>query len=259
MPFIIKEKRGDTNMFVSFDPYRTLGLPSVTYIKPQQMFQHIDVIRQAEAVLFPEYWQVNTLVYGLKKKIFPSIETYHIGHDKVEMTRMFQALFPEHMPYTEIKANTSVEREAVLETFYFPFVGKIPRSSMGNGVFYIEDLHTFSEYTGQTDVLYIQEYLPISRDLRVVWIGDRIVDAYWRESEGAFLNNLSKGGIASKGDIPIAALQLVERVATALNINHAGFDVAMVDNQPYLFEFNRLFGHSGVDPGIVKEAIKKAL
>jgi ribosomal protein S6--L-glutamate ligase len=35
-------------------------------------------------------------------------------------------------------------------------------------------------------------------------------------------------------------------VAEALDIDHAGFDVAMVDGYPYLLEFNRLFGNTGL-------------
>lgn len=28
--------------------------------------------------------------------------------------------------------------------------------------------------------LYVQEYLPIDCDLRIVWVGGRIMEAYWR-------------------------------------------------------------------------------
>jgi ribosomal protein S6--L-glutamate ligase len=36
------------------------------------------------------------------------------------------------------------------------------------------------------------------------------------------------------------------RMARNLGIDHAGFDIAMVDGHPYLFEFNRLFGNAGL-------------
>ena len=55
-------------MFITFDPFRTLGIPNVTYIKPENMFKEIDKVKGANYILFPEYWQVNSLVYGLKKE-----------------------------------------------------------------------------------------------------------------------------------------------------------------------------------------------
>lgn len=72
---------------VSFNPFRTIGMPGVRYVKPEHMFKDVDIIKEADVVLFPETWQVPALVYGLKKKIFPSIETLQLGFSKVEMTR----------------------------------------------------------------------------------------------------------------------------------------------------------------------------
>ena len=49
------------------------------------------------------------------------------------------------------------------------------------------------------------------------------------------------------GPIPQAAAELVTKVATTLGIDHAGFDIAMVDNYPYILEFNRMFGSQGIN------------
>jgi len=86
------------------------------------MFKELETIRQADIVLFPETWQAPALVYGLKKKIFPSIESLQLGFSKVEMTRALWTVAPEHVPYTEILASTPSNIEKVLETFPFPFV-----------------------------------------------------------------------------------------------------------------------------------------
>ena len=42
--------------------------------------------------------------------------------------------------------------------------------------------------------------------------------------------------------VPDGALQLAERVAKQLGVDHAGFDIAQVDGHFYLFEFNVRFG-----------------
>ena len=68
---------------VSFDAFRTLRLPDTLYIKPEQMFRHKSELAAADWVLFPEYWQLGGLLFGLKSRIFPSLASYLLGHDKV--------------------------------------------------------------------------------------------------------------------------------------------------------------------------------
>ena len=118
---------------------------------------------------------------------------------------------------------------------------------MGNGVFLIESQRDWQSYLALSPVIYAQEYLPIDRDLRIVWAGDRIVGGYWRiQSEQGFYNNIAKGGQVEDGILPSEAMALVERLATGLGIDHGGFDIAMVGHYPYVFEFNRIFGNQGL-------------
>ena len=46
--------------------------------------------------------------------------------------------------------------------------------------------------------------------------------------------------------IPKEAQDLVTFLAESLDINHAGFDVAMVGSVPYVIEINRIFGNQGI-------------
>lgn len=241
---------------VSFDVLRTLGFPAVEQVKPVHFFGHQDALRAADWVLFPEYWQLGPLLYGLKCRIFPSEASYRIGHDKVEMTRAFELVAAANTPLTLIEANRALQREQLWEAMCLPFVAKNPRASMGEGVWLIENRQDWHRYCEQADVLYVQEYLPIDRDLRIVIIGDRIVAAYWREQAAqGFYNNVARGGSVNHDPIPPQALQLALRVAAELGIDHAGFDIAMVGEHPFLLEFNRLFGSQGLDNAIVRDAI----
>lgn len=243
-------------MFVSFDIFRTLSFPDTRVLKPEQMFAEKELLRSADWVLFPEYWQLNALVHGLKCRVFPSLASYQIGHNKIEMTRAFQMLVPGNTPFTMIEANGPQEREKIWDAMPLPFVAKLPRASMGDGVWLIENRGDWQRYCECTDVLYAQEYLPIDRDLRIVVIGDRVVTAYWRhQADQGFYNNVARGGRVVHGEIPKAATELALRVARELGVDHAGFDVAMVGNHPYLFEFNRLFGNQGLQGGILRDAI----
>lgn len=237
----------DNMRLITFDPLRTLDMPDSIYVKPDRWTGHMDLIREADFLLFPEYWQAKILHFGFKKRIFPSISTYLIGHDKVEMTRMVQMMWPQNLPETIILPNCDSAGETILERFDFPFVAKSARASMGTGVWLIRDKQEWTHYTRHHDLLYVQEYLPIERDLRVVVIGRQVVTAYWRHRpEDGFHTNVARGGRIDPSQVPSGAVALVAEMATALQIDHAGFDIAEVDGQFFFFEFNRLFGTDGL-------------
>lgn len=236
--------------WVSFDIFRTLGFADTLQLKPEQLFKFRDDIQAAQWVLFPEYWQLNALVYGLKARVFPSEASYRLGHNKVEMTRAFELVAPANTPYTRIEANTPENAQRLWDEMPLPFVAKLPKASQGNGVWLIEDYADWRRYLARTEVLYAQEYLPIDRDVRVVIVGDRVVCAYWRQQAAqGFYNNVSKGGTVDHSPVPPQALELALRLASTLGIDHAGFDIALVGDHPYVLEFNRLFGNQGIPGG----------
>ncbi len=250
--FYYNVEEGNDMKLISFDVLRTYNIKDAHYIRPENFFKEKDNIVEADWVLFPQYWQINSLVYGLKKNIFPNISTYHLGHNKIEMTRAFMAVCPENTPYTEILSNTSTNQELILDTFSFPFIAKEVKNSMGNGVFLIENNKDFRVYCEKNEILYVQEKLPIDRDLRITYIGDEVVGAYWRiGSPDNFKNNVAQGGSISYDNIPNDAIILVDYIAKTLGVNHAGFDIAEIDGHYYILEFNVLFGTKGLlDAGV---------
>ncbi len=244
--------------WISFDIFRTLGFNDTKQLKPEQIFKHRDEISSANWVLYPEYWQLNALIYGLKARVFPSQASYLLGHNKIEMTRAFEMVAPANTPHTEIRANTPSNAEALWELMLLPFVAKLPKASQGSGVWLIKDRAEWRAYLEKTDVLYVQEYLPINRDIRVVIIGDTVVSAYWRlQSDQGFYNNVAKGGVIEQSAVPAQAVNLALHLAQTLDIDHAGFDIAMVGDHPYVFEFNRLFGNQGIEGG--EQKIREAI
>lgn len=244
--------------WISFDPLRTFSFPDTRFLKPDELFAQRELLSAADWILFPEYWQIGALVYGYQRRIFPSQASYLLGHNKIEMTRAFMAVAPEHVPETHIAANTPEQAAKLWSRMLLPFVAKIPRSSQGQGVWLIESMTDWKNYLAATDVLYVQEHLPIDRDIRIVRVGKQILTAYWRvQSPYTFHNNVSRGGDVDYSPVPEAAIALVEKVADALGIDHAGFDVAVVNGHPYLIEFNRLFGNAGIPGG--DECLRKAI
>ncbi|MFP4474508.1 MAG: RimK family alpha-L-glutamate ligase [Desulfatibacillaceae bacterium] len=232
---------------VTHNPLRSLGIPGTVHIKPGHMYREAATIREADLVLFPEYWQVNTLVHAFRRSIFPSLATYHLGHDKIEMHRALLAVCPENLPETLILGAGPRSEEEILDALDFPFVAKEVRNSCGSGVFLIENRRDWRGYAEANDVWYTQEYLPVKRDLRVVVIGNRAVAAYWRVAAmDSFHTNVARGGHVDYTGAPAPAVQLVERVARNLGVDHAGFDVIVADGHCHILEFNVFFGLRGL-------------
>lgn len=234
--------------FISFDPFRTVTMPDTRHVTSKQFYHQLSLLQEADWILFPEYWQVNILVYVLQKRIFPNSATYHLGHNKIEMTRAFTSVAPQHVPETHILSNTAENQDRVIHEFFsFPFVAKEVKSSSGQGVFLIENKKQWRDYCLHKDVLYVQEALPIQRDMRIVVIGRKAVTGYWRaQTLGRFHTNVAQGGEILFEDVSLQALVWVEWLAQQLGVNHAGFDIADINGHFYVFEFNRLFGNQGL-------------
>ena len=231
---------------VSFDPLRGLGLAQ-HFVKPEHWLRELPLLRTADVLLYPESWQVNGLCHVLRKAIFPNLASYRLGWDKIEMTRAFQLAVPEAIPETLILPASERGAEQALDTLGLPLVVKEPRNSMGRGVALIDSRADLLRWVGQAEVLYAQQYLPNSGDLRVVWVGRQVAAAYWRRNAQGFHNNVARGGEIDWNDVPAAAVDLVQRAAPLLGVDHAGFDVMMAGGQALLLEFNVLFGNDALN------------
>ena len=117
---------------------------------------------------------------------------------------------------------------------------------MGRGVYLINNDSDLRDYLEQVSPAYIQEYLPIDRDIRVVVIGRRIVHAYWRiASPDEYRSNLAVGGHISLDAVPEGARGLALRVARACCWNDVGIDICEHNGQFYILEANMKYGKEG--------------
>ena len=231
---------------VSFDPFRGMGLAR-EFVKPQHWLRDIELLRAADVLLGPETWQVNGRHHVLRKPIFPNLASYRLGWDKAEMTRAFQLAVPDAVPETLILPASVDAADEAIDRLGLPLVAKQLRNSMGRGVALLDDRPALLDWIRRNEVLYAQQYLPNDGDLRIVWIGRQVAAAYWRRNAGEFHNNVAQGGTIDFTEVPATALELVERAALALGVDHAGFDVLMFDGQPFLLEFNVLFGNEALN------------
>jgi ribosomal protein S6--L-glutamate ligase len=113
-------------------------------------------------------------------------------------------------------------------------------------VFLISTRDELDAYCALTNTAYIQEYLPIDRDIRVVVIGDKIVHAYWRiAAAGEFRTNLGCGGTISLDPVPEAARNLALHAARSCGWNDVGIDICMANGRLYVLEANMKYGKAG--------------
>jgi len=177
-------------------------------------------------------------------RIFPH-NYYHFLGNKIAQTDLFNLL---QIPQPRTKIYYGRDRlEPIERDFTYPFVAKAPiGSSRGRGVFLICRPEELSPYLKTHNPAYIQEYLPIERDLRVVVIDGNLVHAYWRiHVEGDFRNNVAQGGTVSFENIPAEALDFAMETALKCRFEEVGLDICEYGGKYYVLEANMVFGQEG--------------
>lgn len=220
---------------------RTLGVrPNFTDYSSRE----IDLIRKADKIYYPTTFYAD-LFDTMGKSTFPSYHTYKCVQDKIKQTALFELLSLPH-PRTRVFYGNR-QKKMILNHFSFPFIAKIPRgSALGRGVYLIHDEKELHDYLEQKGPAYVQEYLPMDRDIRVVVIGSRIVHAYWRIAPpGEFRSNVAVGGRISLNAVPEKARDLALQVARTCSWNDVGIDICEHKGHFYVLEANMKYGREG--------------
>jgi ribosomal protein S6--L-glutamate ligase len=205
----------------------------------------LDLLRNADTIYYPSTLYEDVFL-ALDKRVFPANYYRYMG-DKIKQTELFTLLGIPH-PRTRFYRDTPRVSQ-ILADFSFPFIAKIPRgSSRGRGVFLIRSREDLQNYLREHTPAYIQEYLPIDRDLRLVLVGANVVHAYWRIARpGEFRSNVSLGGRISLEDIPDDALRFAERVARLCKFDEVGLDICICEDKYLVVEANMVYGLKGFE------------
>lgn len=202
------------------------------------------LLRRSGKIYYPTAFYAD-LFDAMGKQTFPSYHTYKFAQDKIKQTALFQLLDLPH-PKTRVFYGKRTKK-MVMDHFSYPFIGKIPRgSAMGRGVFLIRDASDLDAYCTMTTPAYIQEYLPVDRDIRVVVIGRRVVHAYWRiAAPGEFRSNVAQGAAICLDSVPEEAKELALRTARACRWDDVGIDICRYRNRLLVLEANMKYGKEG--------------
>ena len=206
--------------------------------------QDAGLIREAEKIYYPTPFYAD-LFDAMGKATFPSYHTYKCVQDKIKQTALFDLLGIRH-PHTRVYYGKR-KKQGITQDFKYPFIAKIPRgSAMGRGVFLIRDEGDLQHYLDITHPAYIQQYLPIDRDIRVVVIGEDVVHAYWRVNPpDDFRSNVAVGGRIILDSIPEQAVDLARETAKRCGWNDVGIDICCHEGQYFVLEANMKYGKEG--------------
>jgi ribosomal protein S6--L-glutamate ligase len=219
----------------------TLGVkPNFSDYSPRET----ELIRNAEKIYYPSQFYAE-LFDAMGKKTFPSYHNYKCAQDKIKQTALFQLLNLPH-PRTRVYYGKR-QKASIARDFQFPLVGKVPKgSAMGRGVYLITNELELKAYCQRVSPAYIQEYLPIDRDMRVVVVGQKIVHAYWRIAPlGEFRTNVALGARICLDPLPQEALDLALNTARACGWDDVGIDVCQSHGNFYVLEGNMKYGKEG--------------
>jgi len=201
-------------------------------------------IFDAEIILFPtrNYAELFTT---MRKRIFPSLETYLYADEKIKQTTLFYMM---GVPHPRTRVYYHLHHADILKEFTFPFMAKIARrSAQGRGVFKIHNPDQLEAYLKLTRIAYIQEYIPHERDLRVLLINYQPVLCYWRiRNPENYRTNLSQGGTISFDGIPPEPVRLARESARKCRFNDVGMDLIQSGDQWCVVEANMKYGRKGL-------------
>lgn len=196
--------------------------------------------------------------------IIPSAFT--VAHDKL-LTQLELQKHNIPMPKTYMAATVGAAR-SILERMNYPIIMKFPHGTQGKGVLFAESYPSASSILDALSYLrqpfIIQEYVETGQtDIRAFVIGDEVVAAYQRKSNGKEARaNIHAGGTGSQIELTDECRRMAIQAAKALGADMCGVDILMSHKGPVVIEVNLSPGLQGITEytGIdVADAIAKFL
>ncbi|MDY0401858.1 hypothetical protein [Sulfurovum sp.] len=161
----------------------------------------------------------------------PSLDTQFANKSKENVTR-FAWKYDIPVPKTYIFYDKAKAAAFIEDTSYPKIIKKSygPSNYGGYFVHKVESREEAKALFAQKKYYpqYLQDFIPMAADVRVMLIGHKPVCAFWRRPpEGAWLTNTSQGGTMDYMDVPKELLDLAVRVSKAANAEYWACDVAV--------------------------------
>jgi glutathione synthase/RimK-type ligase-like ATP-grasp enzyme len=174
-------------------------------------------------------------------QFIPSLDTQFSNKSKENVTQLCEK-YNIPVPDTNIFYELDEAHQFLKNTAYPKIIKKSYGPSNYGGYF----VHKVDNYVEAKQLLtkkkyypvYVQDFIPMTADIRVMLIGHKPVCAFWRRPpEGEWLTNTSQGGSMDYMDVPQEVLDLAVRVSQAANAEYWACDVAVgVDGEFRILE-----------------------
>jgi hypothetical protein len=202
--------------------------------------KNIDVlIGNVPATAYETFREISRALPNVE--FIPSLDTQFSNKSKENVTH-FCEKYDIPIPATRIFYEKD-EADTFLKKTVYP---KIIKKSYGPSNYGGYFVHKVDSYNEAKDLLaakkyhpvYLQDFVPMAADIRVMLIGHKPVCAFWRRPpEGEWLTNTSQGGSMDYMDVPQEVLDLAVKVSKAANAEYWACDVAVgVDGKYRILE-----------------------
>jgi glutathione synthase/RimK-type ligase-like ATP-grasp enzyme len=170
-------------------------------------------------------------------QFIPSLDTQFSNKSKENVTR-FAWKYDIPIPKTYIFYNPKKAQKFMEKTKYPKIIKKSygPSNYGGYFVHKVDSKKEAKELIAQKryNPVYMQDFVPMEADVRVMLIGHKPVCAFWRRApEGEWLTNTSQGGSMDYQAVPKELLDLAVKVSKAANAEYWACDVAVGKDGKY--------------------------
>lgn len=176
-----------------------------------------------------------------KVTFIPSMDTQFSNKSKENVT-LFCEKYGIPVPKTHIFYEPT-EADEFLQTTQYPKIIKKSYGPSNYGGYFVHKVDSYTEaktllQTKKYHPVYLQDFVPMAADIRVMLIGHKPVCAFWRRPpEGEWLTNTSQGGSMDYQNVPKEVLDLAVKVSKAANAEYWACDIAVgVDGKYRILE-----------------------
>ncbi len=163
-------------------------------------------------------------------RFIPSLDTQFSNKSKENVTR-FAWKYNLPIPKTYIFYDRKKGYEFLKKTKY-PKIVKRSYGPSNYGGYFVHKVDSKKEAIKLFDEkkyhpMYLQDFVPMEADIRVMLIGHKPVCAFWRRPpKGHWLTNTSQGGSMDYQDVPKSVLDLAVKTSKAANAEYWACDIA---------------------------------
>lgn len=213
---------------------------------------HADTKEEKYRVIHDRIYFIESVI---KKPIFPDMNQYFAYNNKILQSNIFKLYnVPQVKTYITFKKSRALE---IIKNIKYPFILKDAHGYGGLHVHKIDNRNQAREYVEKIfspcglrhdlatmrNYFYVEEFIKIEKDLRVIIIGNKVACAYWRSSEGDWRHNIGLGGGANFEKIPKSALDFCVKFNKKMGYHWMAYDIFVQKNGKILMsEFACNFG-----------------